>query len=145
MRETTARFQQYQPPRAMNSRRALVVAALVLGGCATAPTGPSVMVLPGTNKSMEQFQTEDARCRQAAAAELERDKGGQVSDQKRYDMAYLQCMYAQGNQIPISRPGYSSPYGSAPATTTTVNPTTVNPPPPPSGTPPQPPPPSPSR
>jgi hypothetical protein len=122
----------------MNSRRALVLAALVLGGCASAPTGPSVMVLPGTNKSMEQFQTEDARCRQAAAEELLREKG-QVSAQKRYDMAYLQCMYAQGNQIPISRPGYSSPYGSAPATTTTVNP-----PPPPSGTPP-PPPSSPSR
>jgi hypothetical protein len=123
----------------MNGKPALLIAAVVLAGCASAPTGPSVMVLPGTNKSMEQFQADDARCRQAAAAELQREKGGQVSDQKRYDMAYLQCMYAQGNQIPISRPGYSTPGASAPATSTTVSP-----PPPPSGTPP-PPPSSPSR
>jgi len=123
----------------MDSKRALLVAAALLAGCASAPTGPSVMVLPAANKSMEQFQADDARCRQAAAAELQREKGGQVSDQKRYDMAYLQCMYAQGNQIPISRPGYSTPGASAPATSTTVSP-----PPPPSGTPP-PPPSSPSR
>jgi len=123
----------------MNRKPALLIAAVVLAGCASAPTGPSVMVLPGTNKSMEQFQADDARCRQAAAAELQREKGGQVSDQKRYDMAYLQCMYAQGNQIPISRPGYSTPGASAPTTSTTVSP-----PPPPSGTPP-PPPSSPSR
>jgi len=118
----------------MNGKPALLVAAVVLAGCASAPTGPSVMVLPGTNKSMEQFQADDARCRQAGAAELLREKGGQVSAQKRYDMAYLQCMYAQGNQIPMSRPGYSTPGASAPATSTTVSP-----PPPPSGTPPPPP------
>ena len=123
----------------MNGKPALLIAAVVLAGCASAPTGPSVMVLPGTNKSMEQFQADDARCRQAAAAELQQEKGGQVSAQKRYDMAYLQRMYAQGNQIPISRPGYSTPGASAPATSTTVSP-----PPPPSGTPP-PPPSSPSR
>ena len=118
----------------MNGKPALLVAAVVLAGCPSAPTGPSVMVLPGTNKSMEQFQADDARCRQAGAAELQREKGGQVSAQKRYDMAYLQCMYAQGNQIPMSRPGYSTPGASAPATSTTVSP-----PPPPSGTPPPPP------
>jgi len=118
----------------MDSKRALLVAAALLAGCASAPTGPSVMVLPGANKSMEQFQADDGRCRQAAAGELQRDQGGQVSAQKRYDMAYLQCMYAQGNQIPVSRPGYSTPGGSAPATSTTVSP-----PPPPSGTPPPPP------
>ena len=94
------------------------------------------MVLPGTNKSMEQFQADDARCRQAGAAELQREKGGQVSAQKRYDMAYLQCMYAQGNQIPVvNRPGYSSPAGASPATTGTIG----QPPPPPAGTPPLPP------
>ena len=118
----------------MDSKRALLVATVLLAGCASAPTGPSVMVLPAANKSMEQFQADDARCRQAAAGELQRDKGGQVSAQKRYDMAYLQCMYAQGNQIPVSRPGYSTPGGSAPSTSTTVSP-----PPPPSGTPPPPP------
>jgi hypothetical protein len=99
------------------------------------------MVLPGSGKSMEQFQTEDARCRQAAAGELERDKGGSVSAQGRYDMVYMQCMYTQGNQIPISRPGYSTPAGASPATTTTVSP----PPRPPAGTPPPPPPSTPTR
>jgi hypothetical protein len=37
-----------------------------LGACATVPTGPSVMVLPGTGKSFEQFQADDATCRQWA-------------------------------------------------------------------------------
>jgi len=116
-------------------------AAAVMAGCASAPTGPSVMVLPGTGKTMEQFQTEDARCRQAASGELERAKAGQVSAQQRYDMAYMQCMYAQGNQIPVAgRPGYSSPAGASPATTSTIS----QPPVPPAGTPP-PPPASPSR
>ena len=115
----------------------LILVAVDLAGCASAPTGPSVMVLPATGKSMEQFQAEDARCRQIAAAELARVPGGQVSDQKRYDMAYLQCMYAEGNQIPVSRvPGYSAPGGAAPPTVTrpsgTPAPPAGPPPPPPS-------------
>jgi hypothetical protein len=44
-----------------------VLAAAVLGGCATMPSGPSVMVLPGTGKSFEAFQADDAVCRQWAA------------------------------------------------------------------------------
>jgi len=120
----------------------LIVAVGVMAGCAHAPTGPSVMVLPGSGKSMEQFQKEDATCRQAAAGELASVKGGNVSDQKRYDMTYIQCMYGQGNQVPVSnRPGYSTPYGSAPSTSTTVAPPAGTPPPP-AGTPPPPPPPS---
>jgi hypothetical protein len=35
-----------------------------LGACATVPAGPSVMVLPGAGKSFEQFQVDDAACRQ---------------------------------------------------------------------------------
>jgi hypothetical protein len=35
----------------------------VLAGCATVPTGPSVMVLPAQGKPFEQFQAEDANCR----------------------------------------------------------------------------------
>ena len=114
--------------------------AIVLAGCASAPTGPSVMVLPGSGKTTEQFQSDDARCRQMATSEITATKGGNVSDQGRYDMAYMQCMYAQGNQIPVSiRPGYSTPYGSAPAMSTTVAPPASAPPPPP-GSPPSPPP-----
>jgi uncharacterized protein YcfJ len=44
-----------------------VLAAAVLEGCATMPSGPSVMVLPGTGKSFEAFQADDAVCRQWAA------------------------------------------------------------------------------
>ena len=120
-------------------RVGVIAAAVVLAGCASAPTGPSVMVLPGSGKTMEQFQGDDARCRQVAAGELAAVASGNVSDQQRYDMAYMQCMYAQGNQIPVShRPGYSSPYGSTPSTSTTLSP----PPTPPAGAPPPPPPPS---
>src|SRR5438034_2463456 len=38
-----------------------------LGACATVPLGPSVMVLPGTGKSFDQFQADDAVCRQWAS------------------------------------------------------------------------------
>src|SRR5260370_12585534 len=43
------------------------LAALLVAACATVPTGPSVMVLPGTGKNFEQFQADDAVCRQWAA------------------------------------------------------------------------------
>lgn len=39
---------------------------LILGGCATFPTGPSVRVLPAPGKAFEQFMAEDAECRQWA-------------------------------------------------------------------------------
>ena len=130
---------------------------LVLIGCATVPTGPSVMVLPPSGKPFEQFQAEDAICRQWAAQQIglsaqetvnrntatsavvgtaigaglgaaigsaSGDAGvgaaigaasgllvgttsgagaGQVygaEAQRRYDIAYMQCMYSKGNQIP---------------------------------------------
>ncbi len=41
-------------------------ALLAIAGCATLPTGPSVRVLPGTGKSFEEFQVDDAVCRQYA-------------------------------------------------------------------------------
>ena len=44
-----------------------LVVALLATGCASVPTGPSVMVLPGTGKSFEAFQVDDAVCRQWAA------------------------------------------------------------------------------
>ena len=135
----------------------LFLVLLVLGGCATVPTGPSVMVLPAPGKPFEQFQFDDANCRRwagqqvgltpqetvnqntAASAAVGTVLGaglgaaigaasgnpgmgaaigagsgllggtlvgadaGQVygrEAQRRYDMAYQQCMYAKGNQIP---------------------------------------------
>jgi hypothetical protein len=44
-----------------------LVVGLLTAACATIPTGPSVMVLPGTGKNFEQFQVDDAVCRQWAA------------------------------------------------------------------------------
>ena len=188
--------------------------AIVLGACATVPTGPSVMVLPGTGKPFEHFQADDAACRQfalqsagittkkaagdtmitgaavgtavgaAAGAALGAAAGnpaigaaagagagllggtaigGSYADsnvhsvQRRYDVGYMQCMYAKGNQIPVSRGSvpYSSnrvstppppppppamttpPPGSAPPAATSPAPYI---PPPPAGAPPPPPP-----
>jgi hypothetical protein len=55
------------------SGRGAVVMALVgalLSGCATIPHGPSVMVLPGSGKNFEQFQVDDAACRQWASQQV---------------------------------------------------------------------------
>ena len=48
----------------------VVLSALALSGCATLPTGPSLMVLPTAGKPFEQFQTEDASCRQWAGQQI---------------------------------------------------------------------------
>jgi len=189
---------------------------LLLGACATVPTGPSVMVLPGTGKPFDQFQADDAACRQwalhaagitttkaatdtmvtgaavgtavgaAAGAALGAAAGNPAigaaagagvgllggtavaggyadanvnSVQRRYDVGYMQCMYAKGNQIPVSRgavpysrPAATStppppppppamttpPPGSAPPPPAMTTPPQI--PPPPAGTPPPPPP-----
>src|SRR5437667_363207 len=42
-------------------------ALLLLASCASVPTGPSVMVLPGSNKTFEQFRFDDYVCRQYAS------------------------------------------------------------------------------
>ena len=44
-----------------------LTAGLLLAGCATLPTGPNVMVLPGNGKDFEQFKADDAVCRQWAS------------------------------------------------------------------------------
>jgi len=45
--------------------------ALLAGGCATIPSGPSVLVLPGTGKSLNDFRASDFQCRQYAAQQIE--------------------------------------------------------------------------
>jgi len=185
----------------MTTRKAVlpVTACFVLTACATVPTGPSILVLPGTGKSFEQFQADDAVCRQWAqqqtgttpnqagaasavtgaavgtvvgaglgaaigaaagspatgaavgagaglfggtAVGAGNAYGSSISVQGHYDIAYVQCMYAKGNQIPVSR-------GSQPAYTSAAPPPPPPPPPPrrqpevpppPEGTPPPPPP-----
>ena len=143
------------------SVRSLVVPSLavaLLAGCVTVPTGPAVMVMPGAQKSFDQFRADDGDCRNYAqavvggpyAAQPANDAAaanavagaalgaaagaliGAVSGnagsgaaigagtgllfgsagasntagysshvlQRQYDGAYLQCMYARGNQVP---------------------------------------------
>jgi hypothetical protein len=43
---------------------------LLLAGCASAPTGPGVMVLPGSGKSFDQFRFDDHECRQYASSQV---------------------------------------------------------------------------
>ena len=43
---------------------------LVVGGCATLPTGPSVRVMPAPGKPFDQFMSEDAICRQWAEKQI---------------------------------------------------------------------------
>ncbi|HLQ25131.1 MAG TPA: hypothetical protein VK138_04550 [Acidiferrobacterales bacterium] len=54
-----------------------VVALLLLGACATLPDGPSVLALPGTGKSFDQFRNDDGVCRQYAYEQL----GGKTPNQ----------------------------------------------------------------
>ncbi len=144
----------------------LVVIAMLslslLGGCATAPLGPTVTVMPAPGKPFELFQKEKKECQDYAFKEM----GGQDAVdsanrsavakgifgavigtaagavlgsavgnagtgagigagagilggtgagasssanstyqlQRLYDMAYIQCMYAKGNQVPGQAP-----------------------------------------
>jgi hypothetical protein len=133
-----------------------VLLLLILTGCATVPSGPSVMVFPAQGKPFDLFQAEDANCRWWASQQsglsaqetVNQDTvsgavvgtiigaglgaaigaisgnpgmgaavgagsgllGGTISGasagqgyaweaQRRYDIAYQQCMYAKGNQV----------------------------------------------
>jgi hypothetical protein len=45
----------------------VLVVALATTACVSVPTGPNVVVLPGSGKPLEDFQADDASCRQWAA------------------------------------------------------------------------------
>jgi len=53
-----------------------LLALLILGACATVPTGPSVMALPGTGMHFDTFRADDAICRRFAYEQV----GGVTSD-----------------------------------------------------------------
>ena len=148
------------------------VMTATLTACATMPTGPSVMSLPGTGKSFEEFRVDDAVCRQfafeqiggmtaqqagqssavtsaavgtvlgaaagAAIGSVSGDMGAGAAigagsgllfgsavgsgyasasyyeNQRRYDNAYIQCMYAKGNRVPVYG-RFTEPVSSAPS------------------------------
>lgn len=134
----------------------VLVAVLLATGCASIPSGPSRMALPGTGKNLEQFNFDDDRCRQFAVQQ----SGGSTPNQRaaltgagsaavgaglgaatgvaigggygaaigagsglliggmmgsgtamasgregqeRYDMSYVQCMYAAGHRVPVTQ------------------------------------------
>ena len=45
-------------------------ATLLLSACVSAPTGPSVLVLPGTGKPFDLFRADEATCRQYASDQI---------------------------------------------------------------------------
>lgn len=53
----------------------------LLSGCAYLPTGPSVMVLPGTGMSFDRFRQDDYLCRQYAYGQV----GGTTANQAAVD------------------------------------------------------------
>jgi len=78
--------------------------ALVLSSCSTMPSGPSVLVLPGSGKDFSRFQNDDVMCRQLAHAQLAGSKKEPDSDeegQQAYDIVYIQCMYGKGHRVPV--------------------------------------------
>ena len=138
-------------------RKILLGSLVALAGCASVPTGPNVMVLPGSGKSFDQFRFDDFECRQYAHAQVGGTDANQAAvnsgvasaavgtavgtvagaaaqsgatAQHRYDMGYQQCMYAKGHKIPMA----ASRYDRRPAYREATPP-----PPPPPGTPPPPP------
>lgn len=59
----------------------LLVALFALAACVSTPTGPGVMVLPGTGKSFDQFRADDFECRQFASSHI----GGGTAEQASTD------------------------------------------------------------
>jgi hypothetical protein len=123
----------------------LIISMLMVSGCATLPTGPSINVTPGQGKNFDVFLSEDAKCRQWAEQQggSAQDSYATVEDygreaQRRYDNAYGQCMYSYGNQVP----GYRQVVTAAPkpAVAATLPPPAAPPvattPPPPAAVPP---------
>ncbi len=45
-------------------------ALVLLSGCASIPTAPSMMALPGTGRDFSDFRRDDAQCRQYASQEV---------------------------------------------------------------------------
>ncbi|MEI7612070.1 MAG: YMGG-like glycine zipper-containing protein [Betaproteobacteria bacterium] len=53
-------------------------AVLILAGCTTIPTGPSIMVLPGAGKSFDHFRGDDMECRQYARYQIDGGNPDQI-------------------------------------------------------------------
>jgi len=60
---------------------AVISTLLLVAGCATVPTGPSMMALPGAGKTFDQFRSDDMECRQYAQYQI----GGNNPNQTNVD------------------------------------------------------------
>ena len=47
-----------------------LIALLLVSACTTVPSGPGVLVLPGTGKRFDQFRADDFECRQFASGQV---------------------------------------------------------------------------
>ena len=66
----------------IGSTAVLVGATALLGACATVPTGPAVTVMPGTGKTFEAFQQDQAACQQYAQAAIGGPNAGQPANDR---------------------------------------------------------------
>mgnify|MGYP000866637421 CR=1 FL=1 len=175
-----------------SKKAAIALSGLTLiCGCVGLPTGPSVMALPGTGKTFDEFRFDDAECRQFALGQIGGATANQAASdaavgsavvgtaigaaagaafggrsgaavgagtglvigsmagasaaqnsaygsQRRYDNAYVQCMYAKGENVPV--PGAVARRRSYTPVAPQRPPLDGYPPPPPPGNPPPPPP-----
>ena len=59
----------------------IATAVLALSACTSIPTGPGMLVLPGTGKSFDQFRFDEGDCRQYASAQV----GGRTANEAAAD------------------------------------------------------------
>ena len=132
-------------------KRAILTLAIIstLAACVSAPTGPTIAIMPREGKPFDVFQQEDQQCREFAANAIKdtsnaalkegatsaaigaaagaviqggssqnigtgagvgllggaamgamNASGKQNQAQAQYNIAYQQCMYSKGNQVP---------------------------------------------
>ena len=90
----------------MHTRRLRLLLGVLwlLTACAALPTGPRVLVVPRAGTPLEAFQRDDRECQGYASHQLPTGAQAGASSagtlQWRYDMAYVQCMYAKGHRVP---------------------------------------------
>lgn len=65
----------------MHASLRILLPCLVLAGCATVPSGPSVMVLPGTGRSFDEFRADDQACRYHAWQQIGGEQGTRAANE----------------------------------------------------------------
>ncbi|MCQ8240113.1 glycine zipper family protein [Rhizosaccharibacter radicis] len=84
------------PARRLRPLAALLATTPLLACTVQPPPGPSVLATPGKNKSFAQFQAEDARCRQYAAAANGNVTPGEASNRSAFGSAALGTLLGAG-------------------------------------------------